>query len=353
MFDETMEKPVHNAWYIAAWSEEILDIPLARIILNNRLVIYRDCDGIARALEDRCCHRGAPLSKGEVVKEGIQCGYHGMVYSGDGICVKNPSEDGDPSKYSVKSFPIVEKQKAIWIWTGDQELADPEKIVNFPYHEDNDVWQFNFGHYQIAGNFMLMIDNLMDLTHLGYIHKSTIGGFPDNHDQASMEVKETINGVNLLRWTLNSEPPKSFINAAGFKGKIDRWTDMNYMAPSSVIQWGGALDVGVDAINNRDQEGGISLRLLHHASPETDSSCHYFFSVAARNVPTNSVGGINLFNDIVKAFEEDKVMSEAQQINLSIPNERDLYFRTHDKALVFARRVLREYREDELIAAAD
>ena len=78
---------VYNAWYIAAWPEELDAGLTARTILNEPIVLFRDSHGRAVALEDRCCHRGAPLSHGQIVDGAIQCGYHGMIFDGCGACI--------------------------------------------------------------------------------------------------------------------------------------------------------------------------------------------------------------------------------------------------------------------------
>ena len=75
---------VRNAWYIAAWAEELDNGLLARTIMNQPMVIYRDADGKVGALEDRCCHRGAPLTHGHVSEMGLQCGYHGLTFDTTG-----------------------------------------------------------------------------------------------------------------------------------------------------------------------------------------------------------------------------------------------------------------------------
>src|SRR4051812_44748138 len=81
---------LRNAWYIAAWADELGATPLARRICNEPIVLFRDRDGRAAALEDRCCHRAAPLHLGGVVENGLQCGYHGLIFDGSGRCVTIP-----------------------------------------------------------------------------------------------------------------------------------------------------------------------------------------------------------------------------------------------------------------------
>ncbi len=133
MTDTTIEPFVRNAWYVGAWPEELDGGPLGRRIMNEPIVLYRDSAGVVGALEDRCCHRGAPLTHGAVVENGLQCGYHGLVYERSGKCVQVPGQDTVPSDARVKSYPVVERQGFVWIWMGDPALADQSKIVDFPY----------------------------------------------------------------------------------------------------------------------------------------------------------------------------------------------------------------------------
>ena len=103
---------LRNAWYIAAWSDELRDKPLGRRICDEPVVLFRDKDGGATALVDRCCHRSAPLSLGEVVASGIQCGYHGLIFDGSGKCVTVPGQSRIPEDARVRSYPVVEKDSS-------------------------------------------------------------------------------------------------------------------------------------------------------------------------------------------------------------------------------------------------
>ena len=189
MSNRALKPLIENAWYLAAWSNELSEKPLAREIVNKRMVLFRDADGNAAALEDRCVHRAAPLSCGRVVKEGLQCGYHGLVFDKNGKCTENPADN--IGNLRVRSYRVEERQKFVWVWTGDQALADPKQIVDFPYHDDTTEWPFQFGYFNFKCSYMLVMDNLMDLTHLGYVHTKTIGGNPQAHDNAMQETSET------------------------------------------------------------------------------------------------------------------------------------------------------------------
>ncbi|PON11326.1 hypothetical protein C2W62_45440, partial [Candidatus Entotheonella serta] len=172
---------------------------MSRTIMNEPLVLFRDATGAVGALEDRCCHRGAPLTHGEVVAEGIQCGYHGLIFDFTGTCVKVPGQDTVPRKAVVRSYPVVERQQFIWIWMGDPALADEGKIIDYPYHDQPDKWPHRKAVFPIKANYM-MIDNLMDLSHLGYVHKKTIGGSPNTHVTAELEVTSPTNAVPFTPW---------------------------------------------------------------------------------------------------------------------------------------------------------
>jgi phenylpropionate dioxygenase-like ring-hydroxylating dioxygenase large terminal subunit len=161
---------LRNAWYIAAWADEIGGgQPLARRVCDEPIVLFRDSAGRVATLADRCCHRAAPLHMGTVVEEGIQCGYHGLVIDGSGRCVHIPGQKLIPQEARVRSYPTIEKDQMVWVWMGDPAKADRAKIADYPYHNDPGRWPNKHDVYPIKANYMLMVDNLMDLTHLGYV----------------------------------------------------------------------------------------------------------------------------------------------------------------------------------------
>jgi phenylpropionate dioxygenase-like ring-hydroxylating dioxygenase large terminal subunit len=84
---------VRNAWYVAGWSHELeAGRILARVIIDQPLAIYRKTDGQVVVLEDRCCHRFAPLSMGRLEQDDLRCMYHGLKFAPDGRCVEIPGQ---------------------------------------------------------------------------------------------------------------------------------------------------------------------------------------------------------------------------------------------------------------------
>ena len=135
----------------------------------------------------------------------------------DGRCVRIPGQDRIPERARVRSFPLVEQDAFLWIWMGDPAKADPATIVSYPWHNDTVNWPHKHTMYPIKASAMLMVDNLMDLTHLGYVHGSTIGGNPMTHVEAKMETVRTPLGLKFTRWMLNSVPPPTYVRAVGLR----------------------------------------------------------------------------------------------------------------------------------------
>jgi len=330
---------VRDAWYVAAWGDEISGKPMARRILNEPVVLFRGADGQAAALIDMCCHRGAPLHMGKVVEQGIECGYHGLTFDSSGACVLIPGQDRIPERARVRSFPVVEQDGFVWIWMGDPAKADPASIVRHEWHNDSVNWPHKHTMYPIKASATLMVDNLMDLTHLGYVHGSTIGGNPKIHVEAKMDTVRTPYGLKFTRWMLDSVPPPTYSRAVDFKGRIDRAQQFEFVAPASILQLSTAADAG-EYKNGVIANNRIQFRLFHGLTPETETSCFYFWSVANGFRPEDPATTEQLFNEIAAAFIEDLTVVEGQQTRLTELGEDALVDITTDAARLHMRRVM-------------
>jgi vanillate O-demethylase monooxygenase subunit len=167
-----------NQWYVAAFSHEVERGKLLhRTLLDEPVVLYRDRDGKPVALFDRCPHRGMPLSMGKLIGEDtLQCLYHGFEYDTQGRCTLIPSQDAVPQKMAVRRFPTVELWQWIWIWVGDPALADPALI---PDHHAIGLtrpdWHTATGILlRVEANYLLPFENLVDATHISYLHHGMI-----------------------------------------------------------------------------------------------------------------------------------------------------------------------------------
>ncbi len=350
MQPDTLHRWPLNAWYQAAWAHEIGDTPFARTLLGEPVVLFRDRNGHAHALEDRCCHRATPLSLGDVVEAGLQCGYHGLIFDGGGRCVEIPGQDTIPPQARVRSYPVVEQQEMIWIWPGDPDAADERLIIDYPYHDDHANWPHRHGRFHVQCSYLLMIDNLMDMTHVPYIHRNTIGaGVPEEQVRATMDVTRTEAGVHYIRWMTDTTPPPAYIQGAGWPAdvKVDRWQEFEFIAPGTVTQWTGALETGCGALENRDQPGGISIRNWHGVTPESCSSCHYFWAPANGHRPDDAQATEALYTAIAATLREDIEFLERQQETWGRDPERPMVDIKHDAALKPARRAVERMIEAE------
>lgn len=326
-----------NCWYVAAWHHEIDDGLLARKILNEPVVLYRGEDGAAVALEDRCVHRHLPLSCGQRVGNDLRCGYHGLVFDRTGACIEVPGQTKVPPDARVKTFPVVEKWRWIWIWMGDPAKADPALIPDFHWNDDP-AWISVGDRYHVAGAAELLIDNLLDLSHVQFVHASTIGtdaitGFP-------VEVERGDDRVHVTRWIMDNPAPPMFAKASGIDGNVDRWQLIAWTPPTHVV-----IDVGCAVAGTGAREGnrsqGITMFSNHSITPETESSCHYFWHHAR---------DFNLGDDALtdfqkkaagEAFSEDVVIIEAQQKSLDrAPGWEPACDITADAGVLQARRML-------------
>lgn len=311
---------MRNCWYVGAWDHEVTsDRPFGRILLDEPVVFFRRRDGSVVALEDRCCHRHYPLSRGCVVEDKLECAYHGLQFEGSGKCVRVPGQAIVPEAAKVRSYPVVERNHWVWIWMGDPALADPSLVTDFHWMDDPG-WRAKGTVFHVKSGYELVIENLMDLTHLSFVHKSTIGNYA-TAEAAETKTLRTENDVTVVRWMVDTPPPPTYVRAGGFKGNVDRWQFINFTLPCFVRLDVGAMDTGRGAPQIKNaafagegrMAGGIEMRNLNAITPESAKSCHYFWA-QAHNFLLDKPEVTNLLYEQVKeAFQQDWEIFENQQ----------------------------------------
>ena len=161
-----------NQWWVIATAAEITREPLQRWALDLPVVLYRREDGRPVALDDRCPHRWAPLSKGWLEGDELVCGYHGLRFAPEGQCVKVPTQAVVPAKACVHAYPLIERGPFVWIWTGDPTRATESQPPAIDWTESAG-WSKLGGYMAAECNYMLLKENVLDLTHFGYVHRNT------------------------------------------------------------------------------------------------------------------------------------------------------------------------------------
>lgn len=298
---------LYNCWYVAAWADEIGRTLFHRRILDMPLVLYRTEGGEPVALLDRCPHKWAPLHRGKLIGDTVQCGYHGLCFDAKGACAHNPYSDTTPAAARVRSFPLVEKDSLIWIWTGDPEKADASSIIDCSYINDTRKYRTVKGNHIVGANYAFIIDNLMDLSHSTYVHPTTFG--TDALMGANYEVKAEGTSIQSNRWYKEGPSLPLLEHFLPTNGKpVEHWVNMRFDIPASLV-----LDLGMTLAGRPRSEGwtAMSPNIL---TPETMRSTHYFYSYSrTMHLDSKEIDGM-LSTGLQQAFRsEDAPMLEAVQ----------------------------------------
>lgn len=157
-------------------------------VMNEQFTLYRGEGATAHLVEFRCAHRRAQLSVGWVEEDAIRCFYHGWKYDSDGQCIEQPPEPKSfASRVKIKSYPVREYIGLVFAYLGEGE---PPEFPRFPdFEEFEGIRQYST--YRRACNYFNNLENFLDVTHLGFVHRDHVGGFDGRFDSISLEVEET------------------------------------------------------------------------------------------------------------------------------------------------------------------
>lgn len=214
----------------------------------------------------------------------------------------------------MPAYHVRERDQIVWIWFGSK--AHPEPTCEPPAYEVHSSGKYLFGGdvYHYDAPYQLIHDNLLDLSHLGYVHLRTIGGNASIHMNARMTVESDDTTVRVVRHMPNSAPPPTYTAAYPFKGNVDRWQEIEFHI-SHLRIWTGAVDVNTDALEDSDR-GGFHMRGFHGVTPETETTSHYFWTIATNPVNDPEATLSKVVEQTMMTFDEDKVVIEAQYKNM-------------------------------------
>lgn len=335
---------LRNAWYAAAFDHEVGDQLLARTLLDQHVVLYRAPDGQPVALADRCPHRFAPLSLGKLVEGVVQCPYHGLRFGANGVCVHNP-HGPVPKAAQVSSFPLLERHGLVWIWMGDADKADPTLLPDFAAIADHVNRAPVRGYLRVGCNYQLVTDNLLDLSHVAYLH--TLIGNADSSDRNTFEMKVEGNTVYAYN-RMPSEPLTPLWRMMWKKPSNvgDRRAHMRWDPPSLLF-----LDIGVTECGQPESEGP-GAAVAHILTPETEGSTHYFWVFARDTMLDDQALSEKIRTGIDSVFRlEDDPMVTACASRMGGADLMDLkpVMLPTDASAVRARRVLAALIEKEKV----
>lgn len=324
-----------NCWYVAGFSEELpAGKVIGRKLLGEDLALFRTEQGKLGAIEDICPHRFAPLHRGYVESEMLVCGYHGLGFAPSGACVHNPQGPAiGPARR--RTYAVAERSRLVWLWNGVPEEADPEKIPALTFMEEAPEGSFFSGHLEIAANFELIIDNVLDLTHSDYLHKTTLGA---GRAVIKPEV-EKLGDETRITWKSPLSKAPGFYRPYLPENCNVATVTYAHSLPPSVVQLGTTL-------TPEDGESSIENLSLHAVTPETALSSHYFY-FTSRSFAVGDNDVTQRLAEVARyAFEqEDQPMLEAVQrkmgSNVDILARRPISLPA-DEAALRTRKVVRK-----------
>jgi phenylpropionate dioxygenase-like ring-hydroxylating dioxygenase large terminal subunit len=323
-----------NCWYIVATDAEITDQPLSRRILGHAIALFRSADGHVSALEDRCAHRWAALSQGRVINDEIECPYHGFRYNSAGKCTHIPVQSAVPTKMHVRSYPVRQHSRWIWVWTGRPELAEAAPLPEIPWFTDPHFVQIR-GYTELSCNYLLLQENVIDLTHLPYVHADAgQGGWSQRPSEVNVE-----EGRVTFTKTIEGEPisPAFGVMMGIEAGRPMNRTDWGTFATPACHYAGSDYDLS--GVHSGDA-GHFRIRTMHCVTPISPNRCHYWWAFAQDFALDQSMESIERFLQQVVA--QDKRILEAIQLTIDAGGDAaPEVLISSDRAVVEARRILK------------
>ena len=331
---------LQNQWYVCARSADVTRAPLQRWICGEPIVFYRRENGAPVALEDRCPHRKYPLSQGRLIGDEIECAYHGLRFGASGACTLIPAQSEIPKGFGTRAYPITERNNLVYVWIGAAEKADDKLIPDF-FENSDPAWAAECDYTHLEANWQLIVDNLLDLTHLTFVHKTTLAssGIQEN----PLIVTQEGDVVRARREMPNVEPAPIFRTMRNFAGNIDRFQNISYLPPNHIH-----IRIEACPTGKREDPDLVHHVVLNHLTPETERTTHYFWSICRRMRTQDAEIGALLRRLNKTAFDEDAVIVRDQQKMIDTdPDGGVLVNLDADKAVSAVRRIIRRKMQEQ------
>jgi phenylpropionate dioxygenase-like ring-hydroxylating dioxygenase large terminal subunit len=337
---------VRNCWYMAGWSSDFARDQLRSVtILNENIVLYRKSNGALVALHDRCCHRFAPLSLGRIEHDDLRCMYHGLKFAPSGKCIEIPFQSKIPPQACVRSYPVIEKYSGAWIWMGDPARADESMVPEFVGVEDP-RWAMLPGRMDYNANFMLINDNLLDLSHIPFLHRYSLGKNLTPEGITRPVVTKLERAVRVQNWLIG-EP--SQMEAAIRASRTNIWQTYDFVVPGVFLLTADFYPDGTaDKFPESEPQGVEPIHrqfTCQAVTPITNDRACYFFAYGPWKQEANLME--HFYQLGLTAFNEDRKMIEAQQRNINLSNGDAMLTTVSDSALSQFRRMMKKILADE------
>ena len=311
-----------NSWYVAGWSKDYQKELRAQMLLGEKIVFYRRLDGHPVALEDACPHRKLPLSHGRLQEDRVVCGYHGLTFDCTGACVEAPTQRGNiPKRAVVRSYPVVDRYRLLWIWMGDPEKANPDDIFEIE-NFDNPEWGYTEGGMlPIECNYLWVVDNLLDPSHVAWVHVTSFAG--SGTDDQPLDLEKTEKGVIVSRWIYDQPPSPYYKDLVKFEGNCDRKQHYEMCIPGIALNKSVYTPPGTGGPNKPEGDKTYINISYNFMTPVDERNTMYIWFQHRNTDPEDKLISEKMNAGARAAFLEDKEILEAVQIgmeDMDIPN---------------------------------
>ncbi len=330
---------LYDHWYVAGLGEEFTHQPSAKTLLERSIVFYRTQSGELTALQNRCLHRSFPLAESTVVDDDIVCGYHGARYGPDGTIVRIPCQANTPNR-ALRTYPVREIGPFVFIWMGDPASPDTDKLPDLPFLSDPG-YRSMLGATDVAGSYLLMLENLNDLTHFAYLHRETFR-FDDSFFDLPTTVEQRPEGIYCNRIDTDPRRATGALPPAireRVRGRpAERWDGGMAVSPG-VFQGYAPIIVGEPDTDGREV---FETHIMHFLTPETATSAHYWWSVSNDFALDDDAFYTFMQGHLEKGFEEDRWAVDKMQRLLEVDTTpfKEMSVQGDKAGLLFRRRMV-------------
>ncbi|XP_020582600.1 protein TIC 55, chloroplastic [Phalaenopsis equestris] len=300
-------------WYPLYLTAEVPeDAPLGLTVFHKQLVLYRDFNGVLRCHEDRCPHRLAKLSEGQLVDGRIECLYHGWQFEGDGKCVKIPQlPEGAkiPRAACVRTYEVRDSQGVVWVWMSDK---NPPNLTKLPWfeHYAKPNFQDTSTIHELPYDHSILLENLMDPAHVPISHDRT--DWTAKREDAQplvMTVKERSMRGFAGQWGRSKNP--AFMNSLSFQAPCVLQNNLQFVDKKGVTQYFSALFLCRPAGQGKSmlivRFGASSRPLLYNIIP------NWYYHQNACKVFEQDMGFLSSQNEVLI---REKVPTKELYLNL-------------------------------------